>query len=324
MDLWKKLFDYLNTDNCCNIKNLNLQQGHAGNQDVYVMNLCDISGMNNFMKEIEPEANDNLYIDPSYKLFIAVIPSTSKYFIDLFCCKISMENIYNKFADYGLAIEGCFNIEPITLLPNFYQGREFGSDDMLTMTGKEINLNPSYLVIDNHSILRILNKQGLEQYKPLGINVQYVEGYQLYEKGKPSLDLSEMKNIIIDGKQISGKNVTIDYNNLKIQANNMYYDFSDIGSKLIFQDERMFDTNNGLLVIAIDDNDNIFIVYHPHIDYFNMMLLLKIFNSKEAIIICSSSNAHIIWKENGYNTYNKTDFIGNPSDILSNIITFSA
>lgn len=324
MDLWKKLFDYINNNNCCEIKNLNSEDQQ---KEIYVIKLCDVSPINNFIREISTQdnVNDNLYIDPSHKLFIAVIPSTSKYFIDLFCCKISMENIYNKFVNYGFAMEGCFNIEPITLLPNFYQGREFGSDNMLKMSGKKINLNQSYLVIDNHSTLNILNKQELEQYKPLGVNVQYVEGYRLYEKGEPSLSLSQMKNIILgDGETIPGENVTIDYDNLKIKANNTYYDFSDIGSKLIFQDEEIFNTINGLLVIAIDHDNNIFIVYHPHIDYFNMMLLLKVFNSKEAILICQSSNAHIIWKENGYNTYNKSDFIGNPSDILSNIITFSS
>lgn len=236
-----------------------------------------------------------------------------------------MENIYNKFVDYGLAMEGCFNIEAITLLPNFYQGREFASDNIITTSGKKINLTPSYLVIDNHSSLSILNEQELKQYKPLGVNIQYMEGYRLYEKGKPSLNLSQMKNIILDnGEIVPGKNVIIDYNDLKIKANNVYYNFSDIGSKLMFQNEQLFDTNDGFLVIAIDHNNNIIIVYHPHIDYFNIILLLKIFNSKEAIIICRSSDAHIIWKENRHNTYNKSDFIGNPSNILSNIITFSS
>lgn len=46
------------------------------------------------------------------------------------------------------------------------------------------------------------------------------------------------------------------------------------------EDENCFDEENGMIVIAIDVNQNILIVYHQAINKYNMTSLLTVFNVK--------------------------------------------
>jgi hypothetical protein len=323
--IWKNLFELIMQNDSCTLKNLNsIDSG----KEIYAMKICKTDIIDKLLElQIDNQNIVKPYIDPIGKLIMILIPQSSKFFINLFCCKITMEKIYNKFAKYGLAIEGCFNIEPITMIPTFYQGYEYGTKNMLNMKGENMHTKRSFLVIDNHNIIKIINDDELKLYEPKGVNVQYIEGFRLYENTKPFMDSSTMKNVKvkINGSQnnINGSNVTIDYNKLKIKINDSYYDFNKIGSDVNFVYDTMFNMNEGLFVFAIDMSNNIFMMYHKHIDYYNIMLLLNMFGCKDAILLCNSPNVNIIWKENGYNTYNKTDFVGNPKKILSNVITFS-
>ncbi len=45
-------------------------------------------------------------------------------------------------------------------------------------------------------------------------------------------------------------------------------------------------------------------------------MFLKQVNCRDAIMVCNSKLPHIIWKQSGINTFNKTDFIGNPNEIF--------
>jgi len=272
--IWDHFFEFiLQNNNCCQLKNLNTD---AENKDIYVVKVCNSETINEYSKIVNNDKMDIANMGGQGKFFMAIIPSSSKIFINLFCCGFTMEKIYSKFSKFGLAIEGCFNIEPITLLPYFYQGHEFGTDNIITTNSSVTMENLGFLVIDNHRITKIMDSLELRAYAPIGINVQYVAGERLYEKGRP---------------------------------------FENINSGTIKEKN---------LIFAIDNDDNIFIVYVEQIDLYNLLLLLQMFGCRDAILLCGSDNINIIWKESGYNIYNKTDFIGNPSDSISNVITFSA
>jgi len=88
--------------------------------------------------------------------------------------------------------------------------------------------------------------------------------------------------------------------------------------------ENMSNEKTGMIVIAKDYANNIIIIYHPKITTYDMISLLFFFKTKDAIVICKSDNSHIIWKEHGMNYYNKSDFIGNTNDYVSNSITISS
>lgn len=315
-DMWKNFFDYVNEQDNHILKNLNPVKG----KEIYVMKLCG-NIMNNFINSFDD--NDTVYIDSQNHFFFVLIPNTSKILITLFCCGLNLESIYSKFDNYGLAIEGCFNIEPITMVPFFYRGYEYDTKKFLTINNNNIIKKQGFMVVDNHHIIKIMDGLELESYVPNGINVQYIEGMLLYHHGEPFIKLEKMKDVIVDNKIIDGSNVTIDYNNFKINVNNKEYHFSDLGKNIDMVNNELFDVNNGLLVLAIDHNDNIFITYHRKIDFYNIMLFLKFFNCKDAILLCNSLEANIIWKEADNNIYNKTDFIGNPNKFVSNIIAFS-
>ncbi|XWV26533.1 SusC/RagA family TonB-linked outer membrane protein [Tupanvirus soda lake] len=338
--VWKDFFNYLSGQNkqCCTIKNLS----HDSGKSIYVAKICDSSIVTNYSKNFDD--NNKLYLAPNSRLFIAVIPNKSKIFFTPFCCEMTMENVHSKFNNFGLALEGCFNIEPITLLPSFYQGYEYSkitgdivetlkkikSQDIeiITTTSPNIPTEQSFLVIDNHNTISIVDSNKFKNYQSKGVNVQYIEGKNLFSNGEPFIKFDTIRNINMinkDGstKEIDGSNIVIDYENNRVNIKNDEYDFSEINNTFSFVNQEFFDMDNGLLVFAIDKDDNIFILYHRHIDFYNMLLLLRMFNCKDAILLCNSVNANIIWKESGFNTYNKTDFIGNPKTALSNIITIS-
>ena len=343
--IWKNLFEYVSQQNhkCCTVKNLS----HDQEKEILVVNICEPYIINDFsnMFQSQNKIINAVYLEPNRRLFLALIPKNSKSFVNLFCCNMTMENVHAKFSDYGLAFEGCFNIEPGTMFPSFYQGYDYSNItsklmtaltknsnlsglDILTITSPVTTSKPAFLVIDNHSTITIVDAAGLESYKPKGVNVQYVEGKRLFNNGKPFVDINHIKKVKIKNDNgveslVDGLNVSIDYNTLQIKVNDMFYNFSDIGKKINFVNDEFFDMDNGLLVLGIDNHSNTFIVYHKHIDFYNMLLLLKLFDTRDAILLCNSNSANIIWKEKGLNMYNKTDFIGNPKKILSNIITFA-
>lgn len=341
-NVWDDFFRYISqySDKCCIVKNLSQDDS----KEILVANICQPFILNQYVQFFRPEQmTDILYLDNTSRLFFAIIPKKSKTFINLFCCNMTMENVHSKFANYGLALEGCFNIEPITNMPSFYQGYDYSTDankimsalvknnvldmDILNISYPIVPNEQAFLIIDDHKYINIIDSKDLKTYEPKGVNVQYIEGKRLFNDGKPFVDIEQIKNVKImdNGSEriVHGSKVTINYDNHQIKIDKEYYDFMDIGKKINFINSEFFSMDNSLLVIAIDKNENLIIVYHKHIDIYNMLLLLKLFNSYNAILLCNSPNANIIWKEKGFNMYNKTDFIGNPNKKLSNIITFS-
>src|SRR5690606_3133828 len=102
------------------------------------------------------------------------------------------------------------------------------------------------------------------------------------------------------------------------------FGFDDVAKKNIeFLYDQFHQIDHGPLIYGVDMNGNSFVLYHKNIDTYNMLLLLKMFNCRDAILLCDSTKANLICKESGSNRYNKTDFIGNPKKFLSNIIAFS-
>jgi hypothetical protein len=240
-------------------------------KEIMVAKICN-QDLNNVL------GTKSLIIDTNHQLFMAFIPATSKIFVNLFCCNITMEDIHKKFTNFGLAIEGCFNIEKISNLPNFYRGYNFLDDNyILTMQGVKQSLPKAYLVVDNHRIQKIVSEAELSTYKPIGVNVQYIEGLSLYENGRPQKSLTSLDKKLL-----------------------------------------------GCLVLAIDKSNNIIIFYHNQLDISNVFQILNAFDCQNAILLCASANAHLIWKRDGQNTYNQSDFIGNPVETVSNVMTFSA
>jgi Cu/Ag efflux protein CusF len=185
-----------------------------------------------------------------------------------------MIEIYDKLSTHGIILEGNFNINPLTKIPNnYYAGKSIDGTNLIQ--GVSPIPTASYLVIDNHHLIKIMTGSELTSYKSIGANVQCIEGERLMTNGE-YVQFDEDKN------------------------------------------------NTGMIVIAIDENKNTLIIYHQSINKYNMISLLLFFKIKDAIVICETDNSHIIWKECGIDYYNKTDFIGNANEIVSNVLTFSS
>uniref|UniRef100_A0A6C0CAY8 Uncharacterized protein n=1 Tax=viral metagenome TaxID=1070528 RepID=A0A6C0CAY8_9ZZZZ len=252
----------------CSIRTLN----HEKNKQIVVIKMFD----NKFMQNIYRKCiiDRPLKINKNTKMVVSYIFSTTRSLINLFCCKFQMIEIYDKLSTHGIIIEGNFNIDPLTKVPkNYYSGKSLDGTNVLR--GALPIPDASYLVIDNHRLIKIMTGADLVSYKSVGMNVQCIQGERLMTNGRILLD--EQK-----------------------------------------------DDDTGMIVIAVDEDQNTLIIYHQSINKYNMISLLRFFKAKDAIIICNTDNSHIIWKECGINHYNKTDFIGNTNEIVSNVITFSS
>ena len=251
--IWEKMFEIIKKNSHCTLKNLNSEEN---GKEIYVMKICDLNVINILADNVMKTQKDGIpFIDTKKDLFITFIPNTTQFFINLFCCNVTMEKIYSKFSKYGLALEGCFEINSITLFPFFYQGYKFDTDHILNIKkGTDIISQKSFLVIDNHNIIKIMNGKELQTYEPKGINVQYIEGFKLYDNGNPFMDFSTMKNLRINingtEENINGSNVLIDYNKLQIKIKDTYYNFSEIGKVINFVHNSLFDMDNGLLIFG--------------------------------------------------------------------------
>ena len=239
------------------------------NKDIYITNLFDT------------DAN-NKYINMDYKknLFMALIPKKSKCFISTIRHGTTMDNLFDKISDFGLAFQGFFNIQPITTLPSLCQ----------TKCNSKSTEEIAFVVIDNHTNLKIMNYNNILSYQPIGVNVQYIEGIKLYENG-----ISFM--------------------------NSIYFNCMDFASE-----------NNGQksflkifcqhLLLAIDYNDNIYVIYHPNTNFTNIDNLLEDINCKDAVLLCNSGTSNIMWKY--ANQPKRNNFIGDQNETISDIIIFSA
>lgn len=324
--------NYIKNNSPIYLKNLNSTEP---NRSIYVMKFCNSNIINNFIRQFNSNISNSIFFNPISNFFMAVIPKNSVYFVNLFCCKITMEDVYSKFNRYGLAIEGCFNIDTHSLFPFIYHGIDISKNHLINVSRKNSfssTLNSALLMIDNHQLSQIIRTSESRSYRPKGTNVQYTEGFLLYYKGKPFMDFSQMKNIIHGKVRIDGRRVKIDYDNYDVIIDDhIYLEFTSTDTTSIkftdgsyrFEYEVFFRKERGLLLIAFDVNGNIIIINHQQSDLYNMMLLLSTFNIADAIMLCTL-DANVIWKENGFNTYNKTDFLGNPKKIVSNVIAFSS
>lgn len=303
------------------------------NKNITVMKICESDIINQFINDQNLYLRDKFYLNPIGNLFIGTILKNTDYYVNLFCCNVTMEKIYTKFTNYGLAIEGCLNIKPNSQFPYIYSGTDIKTNRNLYLTQNNNftkNGNSTFLVIDNHKITAITKLiNGKLDYRPTGLNVQYVEGYSLYNRGKPFIDFDSMKNLTanIPGlpNKIHGSRVQMNYDLLYVTIDDSIdIDFDDIGSRIKFDNMFLFRNSPGLMVVAFDVVGNILILNHNNSDLYSMMMLLKTFGCVDAILLCNA-NTNIIWKEAGLlNRFNKTNFIGDPSKSVSNVISFSA
>lgn len=293
------------------------------NNEFYIIKLCDVKILQNFF------TSNDIFINDTGKFFMSYIPNILNPFISLFCCDISLNEVYNKIYDMGLAIQGCFNLNYIG--DNIiYQGYNLNDNKEIEYNGKFPIDGAGYVVIQSHSNLIILNPKEMNDLDLF--DVQFIKGLLLYKNGIPFLSLDKMKdidNINIPNlpKKINGSDIKIDYNKLKIVINNVDYSFNDLKNKFNFKYPSFFNTNNGPLIIGKDKDNNTIIIYHDKMDIYNMMKILDKFQCKDAVLICNTSNLAILWKganKNGENNiFNKGDFIGNTDKKISNIILFS-
>lgn len=313
-DVWIALFNYC-VNNNIHLLNLNPQ---AFNKQIYVMlfDKNNLKLLSTFFRRYSM-GHDLINVDSNKKILIGFIPSTTKFFFNLWCCNFTMEYICKKFDDCGLAIQGNYNISPISATPNYYQGRNIKNGDAITFFPDKI-ARTSFLIFDNHNIIRIIDSSELSSYKPYGSNVQYVEGERIYKNGVPIIDPAKMDNL----QMHDGSKIIIDHENQIITVGTSAYPSSSIG-KTIFFDKCEYFINKSLMVICIDSSHNIIIIHHKDINKYNLILMLKIMNCSDAIIVADTPNINLIWKKHGKNVHNKTDFIGNPTELVSNIISFS-
>lgn len=308
----KKFTDYIKKNNTKYVVNLN-----PNGIEFDVLKICDVKLVQNFFKD------DDIFINESDNFFLSVFPDKLKLFINLFS-DTSLTDVYDKINDFGLAVQTCFK-DNFIINKIIYSTYDTNENENIE---KDL-LNESYLVIENNKIIKFLNKNDMDKLKNAKNyleTIQIISGLSLYKDGNPFIDIDKMKDIIYENKPISGKNVIINYNDFLIKFDNNIYRFKDIGNKFKFKYPEFFNTNNAPLVIGINKNNNNFILYHDHIDIYNLMKLLLKFECKNAILICNNLNTNILWKgmnEKTLNTYNKTDFIGNPDETLSNIILFT-
>lgn len=283
-----------------------------------IIKICDAKLLRNFF-------DDNIFINETGKFFISFLPNDLNPFISLFCCNISLNNVYDKISSVGLAIEGCFNYNKITNNIS-YKGYSLNGK-IIDYKGLFPNDKNGYLIIQSHSNIKILNSSQINLLDLF--DVQFIKGPLLYKNGIPFISLEKMKNIkninLPDlPNTINGSNVKINYETLTISIYNKEYSFNDLDKNFSFKYPSFFKTNNGPLVIAMDKDNNIMIIYHDNMDIYNIMQILNKFNCEDAILICNTPNLNIMWKgdkENNY--YNNKDFIGNPNKTVSNIILFS-
>jgi hypothetical protein len=302
-EVFSNLIRIIDPHHCCSVKHLN-----PNKNNISVARICKPEVIAELYEKIQKKSSDTIYIESTNKFTIIMIPATTNKRINLFH-NSSMYDVYSKFATNGVAIEGCFDVKPVNLM--------------------SVDNSKGCLIIDNHQILKIVNHYGLRGYISSGINVKYIEGFRLFIDGKPYIPFEEMKDVWNENMStlpigfISGGDVQINYQTLIFTVKNINIPFEDFGPDIKFIHEEIFVMHPGLLIVALDRDENMMIIYRPNIDYFNMILLLDTFHVKNAIVICDSDKAHLIWKASGKNTYNQTDFVGDSQEKLSNIITIS-
>ncbi|CAH6420985.1 Hypothetical protein MVR_LOCUS227 [uncultured virus] len=246
-----------------------------------------------------------------------------------------MEQVYQKFSDTGLAFEGCFDIYAKFNRPNVFKGYVL-TDNHTTVPVTTINegINPSndphqgFLIVDDHKHLTITDLAGMQNYKAKGAVTQYIEGRRLFTGGSMTADYDHMLDIKLTDSnghihEVPGTDVEPDYPMLRIRIGKEYHSFSEIGKTILFKYPELFTMKRGLLVMGIDQSGNTFVVYHKLIDMYSLLCLLNAFKTQDAILLCISDSASILWRESGANTYNKTDFIGNPLKASASIVAFA-
>lgn len=238
---------------------------------------------NKFLNYLLDIDTTDKYFSLNYKdnLFVARIPNKVKYFISTIRYETTMNNLFGKISDFGLAFQGFFNIELITTLPSLYQTKKNNTPNDSNET--------AFLVIDNHTNLKIMNYNDILCYEPMGVNVQYVEGIKLYENG-----ISYLDSIHFDHIDVMTEN----------ECCNAFLKISCAH-----------------LLLANDHEDNMYIVYHPNINLTDINNLLGNINCKDAILLCSSGKINIMWKY--ANRSKNSNYIGNQNEIISDIIVLS-
>jgi len=253
-------------------------------KEMYIMRLCNLDVLKNFCSKYKATLPD-IKLDPSTKFIIGIIPKSTNTYINLFCCDINMNAIHEKISSNGIAIEGCFNVKNVN-------GQIF-PDGMY----QGVNLNRS----NTNSV----KNSGTEITDQLQSGYFLVDNFSTYHfLTKEEINL--FKPIGVSVQMVHGYLLCKDGQ----------------PAKGLFE-VLLIPKLGGKMIIATDFNDDLIIIYHPNTDYFNLMLLLHSLNVKNCILICNGDKGHMLWKENGMNHYNKTDFIGDTTEIVNNVVVFT-
>jgi hypothetical protein len=335
---WNKLFELIESGKkCCLAKNLSKEPG----KEMHVMKICDATIINKFVADNSgSDIVDTMSLDPGSKFVICVIPSTTKLFVNLVCCNVTMANTMNeireKISSHGIAIEGGFKVQNATGLSRplgSYQGFN-GQGQEYTSITEDKDPSATYFVVDNYSNIHFLRRDELNNFIPQGIKLQYVRGQELFRDGRPVINTSVMKDLEYQGQNVSGSDVVINYAKKEISFGGQSHSLLDTTIKMKYLP---FFYLGEYVVIARDSQNNIIIFYHPNIDWFNLQLLLSSLDVHDAIITCNAfeiTQGHVMWKEDNIQTsngkeynlnrYNHTDFIGRTDEPVNNVIVFSS
>ncbi len=168
-----------------NFTNLSEKSG----KEIYVKKLCNGNSLSEYMNK--GSGKSEFFIDHIGKIFLAIFPKNTKFLTNLYCCQITMNQIYKKFVNDGIAIEGCFPIDKANLLPSLYQGKTVENNSI--STNGQLIQDAAFFVVSNDNSLHIFDYDELANYTKNQINVQYVQGFKIFKNGHPFVDIDFMK-----------------------------------------------------------------------------------------------------------------------------------
>ena len=290
-------------------------------------------GSHELLEWLDEDDIDTSLINMNGKMFLGLIPEESQVFINLFCCNIRMHDIHDKINKAGIAIEGCFTSGLYSGTNIKYFDEKNYDIDYTGPVPRSYRLNTyqktlihdGIVLIDDHQHLDILNTSDIKHYKPRGLTTQYITGYLLIYNDKLTTSINEIRKMILlddNNREIDGSNVTIDYSRRKVIIEDKMYDFTEHGIKYRMKNEKFFHIQKGCMTVGKDANNNTVIFYQENIDMYSLAALCEILELHSAVVLCTGQS-HAIWKAEQPIYFNHTDFIGNPYDYVSDVLTFA-
>ena len=292
--MWKKIYDKISKTSCCLAKKLSKKQ----EKDFYVMKFCNQEILNNIFSSL-----NNKTIEFNQSFVIAIIPEKNKPFVSTIYSIKTMRDVYSHFANHGFAFEGCFDIKKLTYIE----------------TPNKLNEEKDVAALLLNDLKILPYTEFIEEIPPS--NIQYLLGVYIYRNWNPTISLSDMCTFKLGNKKFNGDNVSVSGDNFIINIDDKIYKVPFNTPNLTYMD--YYFQIAGYTVYAIDKNGDRMIIVHPSINHYNLQILLKNLEVRDAVILCRKNNLSVIWKEDGENLYNKTDYLGDISLPSYNVITIS-